>query len=996
MRIENIHIYGYGKWEDKQWDVSGEGIHVFLGRNESGKSTLMSFIQSILFGFPKKGGNQYIPYSGTAYGGKLSLVMNDGRKIAVERVKGRKAKGDVTVYEEDGRSAGEERLAELLKGVDLATFQGVFHFDLDGLSNIADMNPVELNQFLYDTGLGGGRSISGLENALQTEMEQLFRPRGKKTEMNALAFQLEKKEQDIHEWNKRLDQYDRLKERIRSKERQWQENRQQQRELTEKLKQTEKAAMLQPLAKEWEERRLLLQETARGDLNFPEEGVARLETLHEKLMEKQAAIRDEQHQQLLLEQELESITLHEQWPEIKKELSQKIQEYDFTRKDWEKLEEYKLDIERLDRQLDRLEKQWLLNRQHRFSDIPFSPYLKHTLLSFKTRLTSTDESIRRLSEEKNRLEMEVEYSAKELESEESKLLRVEEAAELQKAMDQFKEEEHFHFERKLLEEQLSDKQAQGRRLLAAEKRQQTAFLLLAVVVFFLAAASYFISEQTAAIFLLSVAMVLFATFYWKKRSASQLQADIKKEENRLLRKIEEWHNEHHRQADPGQIERWKNSLVADQKRKLRVDAVKYQLREKTARRNRAVKELQQLRADEQTCAVELHRWCGENNLPTDEALAYYEGLLTAAEEWQQLEKERHDLIRKSKNIEKSKEAYIAGLKELARRTNLPEDRPAAALIEKLKDFLAEQERLENEKQQLRQMRQHRRESQVKLSLVMEDLMQQQQVLFEKAGAADEESFRRKGTEYRRRQELSAEMQQLWIQMKLIFPVEKELRLVIERLLYDEYDPQLELERLKESLQLTMESGDELVNTLAELKEEAAALERDGTYENLLQDFSQMKEELQTLAKKWATLAVSRQIVGEIKHIYEQEKQPAVIREAGQLFKIMTGGEYVRLFAPLGEERFVLERADGVRFEPMHVSRGTCELLYLALRLSLATLFTMQANFPIFMDEVLVNIDKERREKVIAALRKLAETRQIIFFTCHPYIEKEVGGKVIIL
>ena len=53
MKIMEIYIYGYGKFED----VKFSNLHnqqVFYGENEAGKSTIMSFIHSILFGFPTK------------------------------------------------------------------------------------------------------------------------------------------------------------------------------------------------------------------------------------------------------------------------------------------------------------------------------------------------------------------------------------------------------------------------------------------------------------------------------------------------------------------------------------------------------------------------------------------------------------------------------------------------------------------------------------------------------------------------------------------------------------------------------------------------------------------------------------------------------------------------------------------------------------------------------------------------------------------------------
>lgn len=53
MKIIELHIYGYGKLEDYVIGSVGQ-LQIFYGENEAGKSTIMSFIHSILFGFPAK------------------------------------------------------------------------------------------------------------------------------------------------------------------------------------------------------------------------------------------------------------------------------------------------------------------------------------------------------------------------------------------------------------------------------------------------------------------------------------------------------------------------------------------------------------------------------------------------------------------------------------------------------------------------------------------------------------------------------------------------------------------------------------------------------------------------------------------------------------------------------------------------------------------------------------------------------------------------------
>jgi len=46
MKIENLHIDGFGVWNDKTWTPLSPGLNIFHGPNETGKSTLMAFIRT--------------------------------------------------------------------------------------------------------------------------------------------------------------------------------------------------------------------------------------------------------------------------------------------------------------------------------------------------------------------------------------------------------------------------------------------------------------------------------------------------------------------------------------------------------------------------------------------------------------------------------------------------------------------------------------------------------------------------------------------------------------------------------------------------------------------------------------------------------------------------------------------------------------------------------------------------------------------------------------
>ncbi len=67
-----------------------------------------------------------------------------------------------------------------------------------------------------------------------------------------------------------------------------------------------------------------------------------------------------------------------------------------------------------------------------------------------------------------------------------------------------------------------------------------------------------------------------------------------------------------------------------------------------------------------------------------------------------------------------------------------------------------------------------------------------------------------------------------------------------------------------------------------------------------------------------------------------------------------------------------------------LSRGTAEQLYLALRFGYTCDYvTSSAPVQVVFDDILVNFDPDPLKNACRAIADLAETCQILYFTCHP-------------
>ncbi|EAC9527101.1 TPA: AAA family ATPase [Listeria monocytogenes] len=278
MRITSIDIIGYGKWSDAHFNNIAN-FQVFYGENEAGKSTIMVFIHSILFGFPTK--QQSIPRmepkNGGPYGGRLTLEDTPLGKVIIERLKG-KATGDVRIYYGDGQTAGEEKLPEIIGEIDRNTYEAIFSFDIHGLQNIHQWKKKEFERYLLATGTTGSDALLKGAEALQKKLDSLYKPSGRNPLINQQLKKVKEAQQAFQNAKKQNAQYEEL---INEKEQAIVRQTELQKEKTTMRVELDALATLAdlwPLYQEWKALSNKASETT--EATFPPDGVIRLEHLH--------------------------------------------------------------------------------------------------------------------------------------------------------------------------------------------------------------------------------------------------------------------------------------------------------------------------------------------------------------------------------------------------------------------------------------------------------------------------------------------------------------------------------------------------------------------------------------------------------------------------------------------------------------------------------------------------------------------------------------------
>lgn len=198
MRIKGWHVNGFGVFHNYSIDNLSAGLTVFVGPNEAGKSTLLAFIRTILFGFPDGRSKElkYPPLNGGRHGGRLILTAR-GHDYVIERHAGEKLPFVLTLS--DGQCGDESDLRSLTGGADDRLFRSVFAFSLNELQVLETLTAEGVRDRIFSAGISGaGPSARAAMKELEDHSATLLRPRRQArisqllTEINKIDEQLEK------------------------------------------------------------------------------------------------------------------------------------------------------------------------------------------------------------------------------------------------------------------------------------------------------------------------------------------------------------------------------------------------------------------------------------------------------------------------------------------------------------------------------------------------------------------------------------------------------------------------------------------------------------------------------------------------------------------------------------------------------------------------------------------------------------------------------------
>ncbi len=204
---------------------------------------------------------------------------------------------------------------------------------------------------------------------------------------------------------------------------------------------------------------------------------------------------------------------------------------------------------------------------------------------------------------------------------------------------------------------------------------------------------------------------------------------------------------------------------------------------------------------------------------------------------------------------------------------------------------------------------------------------------------------------------------------------------------------LELDELRDQAEELRIARDRIKEQVGERKSELVEVETDSAAVQAAQDVALACAAVQEAATAHAKAKLAATVVRRAIDRYRRLHQDPLLRRANDLFTRFTLGSFVELFVDIderGEGILIGRQRDRVLKRVPEMSKGTREQLYLALRIAAIERYVAASGpVPVIFDDVFIESDTPRSERIFEALGELATSTQVIVLTHHEHLI-EVG------
>ena len=1027
MKIRDLYINGFGHFADRPFGPFESPVTIFLGENETGKTTLLEFIRCVLFGFRTARYNQYLPIAGGRHGGIISVNADDGRIIAVSRNRGSTSAGTVSLTGGEGNPISAAELPRLVGNHSREVFEGVFCFTLDELHDEGILGKDAVNAQIYSAGMGA-TDLPGAFKALADEKDKLLRPRASST-INEISIGLGSVQDKLDEARNNSNDYARSSEILEQIELELSS-------LQESRRRTEFALRRgSDLDHAWEHWvALTTAHQNHAELpeieNFPLDGINRLDGLNTRKTEYSEAVDTALARVQSLEEAAEAPIDHEEILEESESinrLQRSRSAFDQSVKD---IPDRQAELDEMRRNLGRtladLGPDWDAERLTQFD---LSLVVREEIADYGKCIADARENVLRAESGLSNSTTSLKEAQDSIQNIEKFLKDAGEGG--------LYDQERLRERQDLLTRarRAYDEYLRSCELLETYERQDAlnadgsdsgsspltlgilgaivAFIGVGAIVVGATSGGYILGAGLlAGLALLAIAAVLLvglraspyrAAFGSAVSDQSQMVGTLTKTQGERVAELQSTLADLTCQLDVETVD--EDTLNLEDQRleyeRRRLDEVERLSREleranTLAEQRTLVRSNAKAASEEKLQSLKLveadwQEWLATRNLHnsfTPDSVEALRNLLQLGHTQLQDVQVMQDRI---KAIEKDICEFVEPLLPLATihgfKIDENDHQQAAIVADRLIELhssVGEQIRDRNAaKRELRSAREEFTQRDKRLKSIEEEITK----LLAAGGANDENEFRDRANTAQRRSEFTEKASAARdIIQGISGPGEAFQSLLSELETTNKDDIADQVSRSEKELEETDDKIRTLIQERTEVNFEREKLIGDEESSRLRAERERLMEEIHVHARRWTTLTVAENILKEAQRKFEQERQPDVIRNTERFFRQITEERYKTVYSPLGENKILVSATNEDPKEPSQLSRGTREQLYLSLRFGLIQELTQHTeSLPVVVDEVLVNFDQQRGLQAAIAFTKLAQSIQVLAFTCHSWV-----------
>lgn len=183
----------------------------------------------------------------------------------------------------------------------------------------------------------------------------------------------------------------------------------------------------------------------------------------------------------------------------------------------------------------------------------------------------------------------------------------------------------------------------------------------------------------------------------------------------------------------------------------------------------------------------------------------------------------------------------------------------------------------------------------------------------------------------------------------------------------------DLPALRAELQDAAQTADRLAGAVAALGDPSV----------LRAQAEQLETRLAALSGEYRSLSLALEALDSANAALQSRFSPALGRRAAEIFSELTHGRYSGVALDRALRLSAEPEGDSVYRDAQFLSAGALDQLYLAVRLAVCQMVLPdQWAAPVILDDALTDFDGARCAAALRLLRREAQTRQVVLFTCH--------------